>query len=66
MCFARSDSTEVRKAPDEIGIANAGSDVEHFRVHPVLAPLTIIGEGTNEIQRNVIASQLVKRGGLDV
>jgi alkylation response protein AidB-like acyl-CoA dehydrogenase len=29
------------------------------------APLMIIGEGTNEIQRNVIASQLVKRGGLD-
>jgi len=25
----------------------------------------IVGEGTNEIQRNVIASQLVKRGGLD-
>ena len=30
------------------------------------APLMIVGEGTNEIQRNVIASQLVKRGGLDV
>lgn len=29
------------------------------------APLMIVGEGTNEIQRNVIASQLVKRGGLD-
>jgi len=29
------------------------------------APLMIIGEGTNEIQRNVIAAQLVKRGGLD-
>ncbi len=28
------------------------------------APLMIIGEGTNEIQRNVIAAQLVKRGGL--
>ena len=27
------------------------------------APLMIVGEGTNEIQRNVIASQLVKRGG---
>jgi alkylation response protein AidB-like acyl-CoA dehydrogenase len=25
----------------------------------------IVGEGTNEIQRNVIASQLVKRGGLE-
>jgi alkylation response protein AidB-like acyl-CoA dehydrogenase len=29
------------------------------------APLMIVGEGTNEIQRNVIASQLVRRGGLD-
>ncbi|MEW2569804.1 acyl-CoA dehydrogenase family protein [Streptomyces sp. NPDC047070] len=29
------------------------------------APLMIVGEGTNEIQRNVIASQLFKRGGLD-
>jgi alkylation response protein AidB-like acyl-CoA dehydrogenase len=29
------------------------------------APLMIVGEGTNEIQRTVIASQLVKRGGLD-
>jgi hypothetical protein len=24
----------------------------------------IVGEGTNEIQRNVIASQLVSRGGI--
>lgn len=29
------------------------------------APLMIVGEGTNEIQQNVIASQLVARGGLD-
>jgi alkylation response protein AidB-like acyl-CoA dehydrogenase len=29
------------------------------------APLMIVGEGTNEIQRNVIAQQLVSRGGLD-
>jgi alkylation response protein AidB-like acyl-CoA dehydrogenase len=29
------------------------------------APLMIVGEGTNEIQRNVIAAQLVRRGGLD-
>ncbi|MDH6286171.1 acyl-CoA dehydrogenase family protein [Rhodococcus opacus] len=28
------------------------------------APLMIVGEGTNEIQRNVIVSQLVTRGGL--
>ena len=29
------------------------------------APLMIVGEGTKEIQRNVIATQLIKRGGLD-
>ncbi|HEY4005099.1 MAG TPA: acyl-CoA dehydrogenase family protein [Pseudonocardia sp.] len=29
------------------------------------APLMIVGEGTNEIQRNVIAAALVKRGGVD-
>jgi alkylation response protein AidB-like acyl-CoA dehydrogenase len=29
------------------------------------APLMIVGEGTNEIQRNVIAQQLISRGGLD-
>jgi alkylation response protein AidB-like acyl-CoA dehydrogenase len=29
------------------------------------APLMIVGEGTNEIQKNVIAAQLVERGGLD-
>ena len=28
------------------------------------APLMIVGEGTNEIQRNLIASQLVARGGI--
>lgn len=29
------------------------------------APLMIVGEGTNEIQRNVVVGQLVERGGLD-
>jgi alkylation response protein AidB-like acyl-CoA dehydrogenase len=29
------------------------------------APLMIVGEGTNEIQRDVIARQLISRGGLD-
>jgi alkylation response protein AidB-like acyl-CoA dehydrogenase len=28
------------------------------------APLMIIGEGTNEIQRNVIVGQLIRRGGV--
>ena len=30
------------------------------------APLMIVGEGTNEIQRNVIVRQLIERGGGDV
>jgi alkylation response protein AidB-like acyl-CoA dehydrogenase len=30
------------------------------------APLMIVGEGTNEIQRNVIAAQLVARGGISL
>jgi alkylation response protein AidB-like acyl-CoA dehydrogenase len=30
------------------------------------APLMIVGEGTNEIQKGVIAKQLVKRGGIDL
>lgn len=29
------------------------------------APLFLVGEGTNELQRTVIARQLVERGGLD-
>jgi alkylation response protein AidB-like acyl-CoA dehydrogenase len=29
------------------------------------APLMIVGEGTNEIQRNVIVRQLINRGRLD-
>jgi alkylation response protein AidB-like acyl-CoA dehydrogenase len=29
------------------------------------APLMIVGEGTNEIQRNVIVRQLIRRGGID-
>ena len=28
------------------------------------APLMILGEGTNEIQRNIIVKQLIARGGL--
>jgi alkylation response protein AidB-like acyl-CoA dehydrogenase len=28
------------------------------------APLMIVGEGTNEIQRDIIARQLISRGGL--
>ncbi len=30
------------------------------------APLMIVGEGTNEIQRTIVARQLVERGGLEI
>ncbi|WP_163569761.1 acyl-CoA dehydrogenase family protein [Fodinicola feengrottensis] len=36
-------------------------DVERYLLRD--APLMIVGEGTNEIQRNVIAAQLIARGG---
>ncbi|WP_232533837.1 acyl-CoA dehydrogenase family protein [Plantactinospora sp. KBS50] len=29
-------------------------------------PLMLVGEGTNEIQRNIIVKELVRRGGLDL
>lgn len=38
-------------------------DVERFFRD---APLMIVGEGTNEIQRNVIVEQLVRRGGVPI
>ena len=40
------------------GYSTEFDDERHFRD----APLMILGEGTNEIQRNVIAAQLVARG----
>ena len=45
---------------DEHGYSTEFDIERYFRD----APLMIVGEGTNEIQRNVIAAQLVKRGGL--
>ena len=48
-------------SPYKVTVAYAGISVEpYFRD----APLMIVGEGTNEIQRNVIAAQLVSRGGI--
>jgi hypothetical protein len=32
--------------------------------YPTEAPLMIIGEGANEIHRNVIVGQMIQRGGL--
>lgn len=36
----------------------------HRRLRRALLPLMIVGEGNNEVQRNVIAAQLVSRGRL--
>jgi alkylation response protein AidB-like acyl-CoA dehydrogenase len=47
----------VMPGPLRVDIANVE---RYFRD----APLMIVGEGTNEIQRNVIAAQLVARGGI--
>ncbi|MGB0437270.1 MAG: hypothetical protein ACPGIJ_09915, partial [Mycobacterium sp.] len=41
-----------------------GDDVRTTLVQREAVPLMIVGEGTNEIQRNVIAAQLVARGGI--
>jgi len=47
--------------PRRLRLYSTEYDVErYFRD----APLMIVGEGTNEIQRNVIAGQLVSRGGI--
>jgi alkylation response protein AidB-like acyl-CoA dehydrogenase len=47
----------VMPGPLRVDIANVEG---YFRD----APLMIVGEGTNEIQRNLIAAQLVARGGI--
>jgi len=47
----------VMPGPLRVDVANVE---RYFRD----APLMIVGEGTNEIQRNVIAAQLVARGGI--
>ncbi len=46
-------------------LAESATKITAARQLILYAALMIVGEGTNEIQRNVIAAQLVKRGGLD-
>ena len=53
------DETQKRENRGVNGLS--AEERDYFRD----APLMIVGEGTNEIQRNVIAAQLIARGGLD-
>lgn len=63
--FASEAAMEI--ALDAVRIHGGYGDSTEFDVERYFrdAPLMIVGEGTNEIQRNVIASQLVARGGLE-
>jgi alkylation response protein AidB-like acyl-CoA dehydrogenase len=62
--FASEAAMEI--ALDAVRIHGGYGYSTEFDVERYLrdAPLMIVGEGTNEIQRNVIARQLIARGGL--
>ena len=62
--FASEAAMEI--ALDAIRIHGGNGYSTEFDVERYFrdAPLMIVGEGTNEIQRNVIAQQLIARGGL--
>ncbi|MFJ8109106.1 acyl-CoA dehydrogenase family protein [Streptomyces sp. NPDC096132] len=62
-----ASETAMRIALDAVRIHGGYGYSTEFDVERYFrdAPLMIVGEGTNEIQRNVIVNQLVKRGGLD-
>ncbi|MGA4847492.1 acyl-CoA dehydrogenase family protein [Streptomyces sp. G5(2025)] len=63
-----ASETAMRIALDAVRIHGGNGYSTEFDVERYFrdAPLMIVGEGTNEIQRNVITRQLVARGGLDV
>jgi alkylation response protein AidB-like acyl-CoA dehydrogenase len=62
-----ASETAMRIALDAVRIHGGYGYSTEFDVERYFrdAPLMIVGEGTNEIQRNVIVRQLIKRGGLD-
>ncbi|QEU95923.1 acyl-CoA dehydrogenase family protein [Streptomyces kanamyceticus] len=62
-----ASETAMRIALDAVRIHGGHGYSTEFDVERYFrdAPLMLVGEGTNEIQRNVIARQLVARGGLD-
>jgi alkylation response protein AidB-like acyl-CoA dehydrogenase len=61
-----ASETAMRIALDAVRIHGGYGYSTEFDVERYFrdAPLMIVGEGTNEIQRTVIAEQLVRRGGL--
>ncbi|MFS8479445.1 MAG: acyl-CoA dehydrogenase family protein [Micromonosporaceae bacterium] len=63
-----ASETALRIATDAIRIHGGYGYSMEFDVERYFrdAPLMIVGEGTNEIQRNVIARQLIARGSLDM
>ncbi|MFE0105543.1 acyl-CoA dehydrogenase family protein [Streptomyces sp. NPDC059009] len=62
-----ASETAMRVALDAVRIHGGYGYSTEFDVERYFrdAPLMIVGEGTNEIQRSLIARQLVARGGLD-
>jgi alkylation response protein AidB-like acyl-CoA dehydrogenase len=62
-----ASETAMRIALDAVRIHGGYGYSTEFDVERYFrdAPLMIVGEGTNEIQRNVIVRQLIERGGLD-
>jgi alkylation response protein AidB-like acyl-CoA dehydrogenase len=62
-----ASETAMRIALDAVRVHGGYGYSTEFDVERYFrdAPLMIVGEGTNEIQRNVIVRQLIKRGGLD-
>ncbi|WP_309032627.1 acyl-CoA dehydrogenase family protein [Streptomyces alfalfae] len=62
-----ASETAMRIALDAVRVHGGYGYSTEFDVERYFrdAPLMIVGEGTNEIQRDVIARQLVKRGGLE-
>ncbi|WP_433177626.1 acyl-CoA dehydrogenase family protein [Actinoallomurus sp. CA-150999] len=62
-----ASETAMRIALDAVRVHGGYGYSTEFDVERYFrdAPLMIVGEGTNEIQRNVIVRQLIARGGLD-
>ncbi|QDQ10255.1 acyl-CoA dehydrogenase family protein [Streptomyces spectabilis] len=62
-----ASETAMRIALDAVRVHGGHGYSTEFDVERYFrdAPLMIVGEGTNEIQRNVIVRQLIARGGLD-
>ena len=66
MALSEANSLAMQNALDAVRVHGGYGYSTEFDVERYFrdAPLMIVGEGTNEIQRNVIVAQLVQRGGL--